>query len=80
MSTAQCQKLYELQKKAGLVKGKKTPESSRALESTVAALESKTDNSSDESLLADEKPKADNRNNLAIDRKQSRTRQICTYT
>ena len=29
---AQCQQLYELQKKAGLIKGKKTPESSRVLE------------------------------------------------
>ena len=38
MSMAQCQQLYELQKKARLFKGKKTPESSRALEAKVAML------------------------------------------
>ena len=32
ISMAQHQQLYELWKKAGLIKGKKTPESSRALE------------------------------------------------
>ena len=60
--TAQYQKLYELQKKAGLSKGKKTPESSRALEARVTALEAKTDNSSNESLFSDKKNKANNRN------------------
>ena len=49
MLMAQHQQLYELWKKAGLIKGKKTPESSRALETTVAALEAKTNNSSNES-------------------------------
>ena len=34
MSTAQHQQLYELQKKARLIKGKKTPESGKALEAT----------------------------------------------
>ena len=38
-------------------------------------LESKADKSSNESLYADEKPKANNRNNPALDRKGSRTRQ-----
>ena len=36
MSMVQHQQLYELQKKARLVKGKKTSESSRALEAIVA--------------------------------------------
>ena len=57
MLIAQCQQLYELRKKAGLIKGKKTPESSKALEAIVAALEEKTENSSNPSLFADdEKP------------------------
>ena len=42
-STAQCQQLYELWKKARPIKGKKNPESSRVLEARVAALEAKTD-------------------------------------
>ena len=46
MSMVQCQQLYELHKKAGLIKGKKTPESSRVLESRVATLVENTDNSS----------------------------------
>ena len=71
MSTAQHQQMYELQKKARLTKGKKTPESSRALETRVAALEMKTDNSSNKSLFADKKPKANNRNNPAFTRKGS---------
>ena len=71
MSTAPHHQLYELQKKAGLKKGKKTPESSRALDATVVMLEAKNDNSSNESLFPDEKPKADNRNNSAIDTRQS---------
>ena len=56
MSMAQCQQLYELQKKAGLIKCKRIPENSRALEARVAMLEAKTENSSNESLFADEKP------------------------
>ena len=75
MSMAQHQQLFKLQKEAGLVKGKKTPESIRALEAGEAALEAKTDNSSDESLFADEKLKANNRNNPAPDRKRNGTRQ-----
>ena len=75
MSMAQHQQLYELQKKARLIKGKKTPEIRRVLEARVAELEAKTDNSSDESLLPDEKPKANNRSNPALDRKGSSTRQ-----
>ena len=51
MSTAQYQQLYELKKKAGLIKGKKTPESSRASEARVARIEVLTDSSSDESLF-----------------------------
>ena len=42
---AQCQQFYDLQKKAGLMKGEKSPEGSRALEARVAVLEAKTDNS-----------------------------------
>ena len=42
MSAAQCQQLYKLQKRAGLIKGKKTPKSSRALEARVDALEATT--------------------------------------
>ena len=75
MSTVQHQQLYELQKKARLLKGKKTPESSRSLEARVADLEAKTDNSSDESLFADKKPTANNRNNPALDRRGNGTRQ-----
>ena len=75
MSEAQHQQLYELPKKAGLIKGKKTPESSRVLQTKVAMLEAKTDNSSNESLFADVKPKANNRNNPALDRKGNGTRQ-----
>ena len=44
------QQLYELQKKARLMKGKKIPESSRALKARVAMLEAKTDNSSNEHI------------------------------
>ena len=69
------QQLYELWRKVGLIKGKKTPKSSRALENRVAVLEAKTDNSSNESLFADEKPKANNRSNPAFDRKGNWTRQ-----
>ena len=57
MSRAQCQQLYELWKKAGLIKGKNTPESSRAFEVRVAALEAKPDNSSNESLFQMKRPK-----------------------
>ena len=76
MSVAQSQHLHELQNRARLIKGKKTPECSRALEATVAVLEAKSDNSSDESLYADiYKPKPSNRNNPALDRKEYGTRQ-----
>ena len=62
--------MYELQKNTILINGKKTPESSRALEARVAALEAKKDNSSDESLFPDEKSKANNKNNSALERKK----------
>ena len=75
MSVAQHQQLYELWKRAGLIKGKKTPESSRALEARVAELEVKSENSSDESLFADVKPTASNRNNPVLDRKGNSTKQ-----
>ena len=75
MLMAQHQQLYELQKKARLIKGKKTPESSRALEARVAALEAKTYTSSDESLFPDKKSKATNRSNPALDIKENSTRQ-----
>ena len=58
MSAAQCQQLCELPKKAGLIKGRKTPESSTALEARVAGLEAKSENSSNESLFTDMKPTA----------------------
>ena len=74
MLAAQHQQFYELWKKSRLIKGKKTPESSRAFEARVAMLEAKTDNSSYESLFADVKHKANNRNNPALDKK-GRTRQ-----
>ena len=69
------QHLYELWKKARLIKGKKTPESSRALEARVAILEAKANKSSNESLFADKNPKAISRNNSALDRKVNGTRQ-----
>ena len=77
MSMGQCQQLYELQKKARLIKGKKTTEIIRALEATVAALNTKIDNSSDESLFPGKKPKVNNRNSPALDRNRSGTRQRC---
>ena len=80
MLMAQHQQLYVLQKKAGLIKGKKTPESNRASEDRVAMLEAKSIKSSDESLFADVKPKANNRNIPALDRKGNRTRQSCADT
>ena len=43
---AQCQQLYELWKKAWLIKSKKTPDSCKALEARVAMLKAKTDNKS----------------------------------
>ena len=75
MSAAQNQQLYELWKKAGLIKGKKTPESSQALEARVVVLEATSENSSDESLFADTKLTTGKRNNPAFDRKGSSTRQ-----
>ena len=77
MSVAQCQQLYELQKKAGLIKGEKTPESSRAIEARVTMLEAKSEISSNESLFADVKPNASNRNNPALDREGNGSRQPC---
>ena len=74
MSTAQCQKLYELWKKAGLIKGKTSLEWSKASEARVAMLEAKTENSINESFPY-KKAKANNRNNPALDRKGSRTRE-----
>ena len=70
MLMAQHQQLHELWKKARLLNGKKTPESSTALEARVAELEVKRNNRSNESLFADEKPKTNNRNNLALDKRE----------
>ena len=67
-------------KKARLVKGKKTPESGRALEARVAMLEVKTDHSINDSLFPDKKPKASKRNNSALDRKGNGIRQSLTDT
>ena len=80
ISTAQWQELYELQQKAGLLKSKKTPESSKAKEGSIAALEVKTEMSGNESLFSDEKLNAKNRNNQALVRKGSGTRQSLTDT
>ena len=68
MSMVQHQQLYAIQK------SKKTPESSRALETRVAALEAKRDTSSNESLFSDEMTKANKRSNPDLDRKRSSTR------
>ena len=73
--TIQQHHLYELQCNAGLIKGEKTPESNKASEARMAALEAKTDNHCDQSLFADEKPNASDKNNPALDRKGSDTRQ-----
>ena len=73
MSMTQCQQLYKRSKKARLIKDEKTPESGRALEARVAVLEAKTENSSNDSLFLDNKPKANNRNNLAFDIKGNGT-------
>ena len=54
MLTAQQQQSCELWCNAELLKGKRTSESNEALEARSAMLEAKTDNSSDESLLAEE--------------------------
>ena len=70
MLMAQHQQLYEFWKKERLIKGKKTPESIRALETRVATLEAKTESSSNQNLFADiETPKANNINNPALDRR-----------
>ena len=75
MLTAQHKKFYELQKKSWTHQQKKTPENSRALQEIVAMLEAKTDNTSNQNLFPDEKLKANNRYNPALDRKGSGTRQ-----
>ena len=72
---AQHRQLYELWKKAGLIKGKKTQESSRAFKAKVAALKAKTDKSSNEILFLGEKPKANNGANPELGIKGSGTRQ-----
>ena len=54
-------------------KGKKNPEGSKALKTRVTRLEAKTENSSNDSIFTDERPKAKNRNNPALERKGSRT-------
>ena len=75
MSAAQHQQLFKLYEKARLIKGKKTPESSRTLQARVNVLETKTDNSSNESLFGDKMPSASNRNNPALHRKGCSTKQ-----
>ena len=75
MFMAQQQQLYELQHEAELLKGKKTPETSQALEAIVAVLKAKTNNSYDERLFTDKKHKANNRNIPFIDGKGSGIRQ-----
>ena len=68
-------KLYKLWKKSRLIKCKNTSENSEALEAGLAAHEGKTKEQWNKSLLTDEKPKANNRNYPALDRKKSSTRQ-----
>ena len=81
MLAALFQQLYELQKKPGLINSKKTPERSRALEARVDMLKAKTDKSSgNESLFVNIKPKANNRNKPALERKGNDTRQTHTVT
>ena len=63
--------MYELQCNARLLKGTKTPESSMTLDARVAVLEVKRENSSNESLFADEKPNTNQRNNPDLERKGS---------
>ena len=70
----QWQLLYELWHKTRLLEGKKTPDVSKVIEARVAVLEAKTENSTNESLFSDKKPKANNKNDPAIDRNGSRTR------
>ena len=74
MLMVQCQHLYELWKEAKLIKGKMAQEIGRALEARVAMLKAKTNNSSNKSFFADEKPKDNNRNSPALDRKENGTR------
>ena len=75
-SVVQHQQLYELWKRAMLIKGKKTQESNRALEARVAMVEAKSENSSNESLFADiHNPKLSNRSSPALDREGNGTRQ-----
>ena len=50
MLMAQQQQLYEFQCKAGLLKGKKTPDGNKVLETRVAAIEAKTGKISDKSF------------------------------
>ena len=57
MLVAQCQQLNELWKKAGFIKGKKTQESSRALNAKVALLQAKADTSSNDCLFSGENQK-----------------------
>ena len=58
-----------------LLKGNKTPENSKTVEAITAMLKAKTDNSGTENSVADKKSTAKNRNNPALDRKGSETRQ-----
>ena len=61
MSIAWQKQLYELWYKAGLLKDKKIPESSKTLKARFATLKTKAENSSNEWFAA-EKPKANDRN------------------
>ena len=79
ISALQRQQLYELQKRARLIRGKKTPEGKRGSEARVAMMEAKSENSSNESLFADVKLTASDRNNQAFDRKGNSTRHSQSY-
>ena len=57
-----------------------TSESNRMFDAQVAMIDSKTDCSRNESLFSDEKPKVINRNNPALARIGSITRQSCVDT
>ena len=66
--------MYELWYKVRILEGKMTSEISNTMDGSMAAPKVKID-SSNKSLFADEKPKANNRNILALDRMGINTRQ-----
>ena len=70
MLVAQKQQFYELRHKAGLVQLKKIQDNNKNIDVRVAALETKTDDSSDERLFAEKNLRA------AITMTQSQTEKV----